>query len=73
MSANPETAARALDELAARAKRSDLDHLDESFIAKVDGLGAEGKIDEQTRERLHVMWKMLKASDEQVMNIKRKE
>ena len=66
MSATSDTAAKALDELTARAKRSDLDHLDESYIAKVDGLGDQGKLDAETVQRLHVMWKMLKTSDDAV-------
>ena len=66
MSATTDGAARALDELAAAAKPSDLDKLDDSFLDRVARVHQEGKIDDDTADRLAVMWRMLKASDESV-------
>ncbi len=64
--AEKEQADRVLDELAAKVQRSDLDKLDDSFVERVDRLAKEQKIDKDTLAKLHAMWKMLKASDEDV-------
>jgi len=59
-------AAAVLDELAAKAKPTDLDKLDDRFAERVDRLAAEEKLDEDTVQRLRVLWRMLKAPDDQV-------
>ena len=66
MSATDDRAAELLDELAAKAQPGDLDKLDDSFAERIERLASEEKLDSDTVDRLHVLWRMLKASDQEV-------
>lgn len=63
MSSDLDRASEVLDELAAKAKPSDLDKLDDDFEERLERLERQQKLDGRTANQLHVMWRMLKASD----------
>jgi len=66
MSAMEDRAAAVLDELAAKASRTDLDKLDDRFAERVERLAREDKLSAETVTRLRVLWRMLKAPEADV-------